>query len=200
MSPRKIIFAAMIALTVCSSPLPASESEDPSGWKEIANYRGWKIISLRLTGLEKQVAREIGQGLELAEEGAVLYERSLGQDIERIRLFLSLRGYPYSAVSPSISPAEEGKELSLDLHVDPGPPVIVRSVEITGLPDQFRETVQNRTRMKAGSVFSDAALAADKSAIVEILSKAGHARARACLLYTSPSPRDRTRSRMPSSA
>ena len=39
------------------------------------------------------------------------------------------------------------------------------------------------------------------------ISKAGHdvtvynrTKAKACLLYTSPSPRDRTRSRMPSSA
>ena len=31
-------------------------------------------------------------------------------------------------------------------------------------------------------------------------SRAAKAEARACLLYTSPSPRDRTRSRMPSSA
>ena len=32
------------------------------------------------------------------------------------------------------------------------------------------------------------------------VSKVGHIRVFACLLYTSPSPRDRTRSRMPSSA
>ena len=34
----------------------------------------------------------------------------------------------------------------------------------------------------------------------EILDDTGHVRANACLLYTSPSPRDRQKSRMPSSA
>ena len=38
----------------------------------------------------------------------------------------------------------------------------------------------------------------NKSAIIE--SRAIHIIDSACLLYTSPSPRDRTRSRMPSSA
>ena len=34
----------------------------------------------------------------------------------------------------------------------------------------------------------------------EVFSEHGHAQRTPCLLYTSPSPRDRTRSRMPSSA
>ena len=34
----------------------------------------------------------------------------------------------------------------------------------------------------------------------EFLNPGGSVKDRACLLYTSPSPRDRTRSRMPSSA
>ena len=36
--------------------------------------------------------------------------------------------------------------------------------------------------------------------IINMKENRGHARCIACLLYTSPSPRDRTRSRMPSSA
>ena len=36
--------------------------------------------------------------------------------------------------------------------------------------------------------------------VMELLTKAQSALAKACLLYPSPSPRDRTRSRMPSSA
>ena len=35
---------------------------------------------------------------------------------------------------------------------------------------------------------------------LEPLGGGGHAGGQVCLLYTSPSPRDRTRSRMPSSA
>ena len=39
-----------------------------------------------------------------------------------------------------------------------------------------------------------------KPGIIKILSKSGDENYYVCLLYTSPSPRDRTRSRMPSSA
>ena len=42
--------------------------------------------------------------------------------------------------------------------------------------------------------------APDAGVIVKIIKQNGETVASGCLLYTSPSPRDRTRSRMPSSA
>jgi outer membrane protein insertion porin family len=190
MSWNKIIFAAHIILAASTCPLPAQVPEkpafepapasgNPSGWQEISNYRGWKIKSLKLTGLEKFRSQEIKRGLELYEKDAVLYERSLGRDIDRIRLFLALRGHPYSVVSPSISPTDGKKEVAIILTVDPGPPVLVGAVKIDGLPARFSETARNSINLKVGTVFSDAALAEDKSSIIEILAKAGYARASA---------------------
>ena len=46
----------------------------------------------------------------------------------------------------------------------------------------------------------EAALARSQSKLNIIPKEAGEKISQACLLYTSPSPRDRTRSRMPSSA
>ena len=52
----------------------------------------------------------------------------------------------------------------------------------------------------AGASFYDAALVVEELAKVCTLSARIAVETNICLLYTSPSPRDRTRSRMPSSA
>ena len=57
----------------------------------------------------------------------------------------------------------------------------------------YHESILQDT-VKAYVVFSDVGLAIDNKSVLEGLPLIG------CLLYTSPSPRDRTRSRMPSSA
>ena len=52
----------------------------------------------------------------------------------------------------------------------------------------------------SGSAFTMNLPAGSAGAIVSVADYAGTWQTNACLLYTSPSPRDRTRSRMPSSA
>jgi outer membrane protein insertion porin family len=157
---------------------PSPATGDPAIWDEISNYRGWKVKSLSLTGPDKTYTGELQKGLELAEENAALYERSLTRDIGRIRLFLALRGYPYSKVSVSVSAREDRREVDLVLDIDPGPPVKVSALEINGLPEDFRETVAEKVKTRAGSVFSDRVMVADELAVLETLRNAGHARAR----------------------
>ena len=170
------IILILAVLTLAAAPAyPATD--DPGFWKEISNYRGWKIKSLSLTGIDKNYSDELQKGLELEHDEAVLYERSLRRDVERINLFLALRGYPYSSVTPSVSPREDKREIELVLSVDPGPPVIVGSLEINGLSDHFMEEATEKVKLKAGTVFNDAAVLASKEAVLEILMKAGHARA-----------------------
>ena len=119
------------------------------------------------------------KGLELGDKEAVLYEQSLGRDVDRIHLFLALRGYPYSQISPSINPKEEKREIELILDIDPGPPVIVSEVKMAGLPDRFGEQAMKGIKTRTGSIFSDAAMVSDEKTLLEILMKAGHARASA---------------------
>ncbi len=152
-------------------------TDDPGFWKEISNYRGWKIKSLTLTGIEKNYSKELQKGLELEDDDAVLYERSLRRDVERINLFLAQRGYPYSSVTSSVSPIENKREIEIELSVDPGPPVIVESLEINGLPDRFMEEATEKIKLKAGAIFIDDAVLASEEAVLEVLMKAGHARA-----------------------
>ena len=53
---------------------------------------------------------------------------------------------------------------------------------------------------RIGSAIAHALHAENYNVMVHYRSSAGAAEGLICLLYTSPSPRDRTRSRMPSSA
>ena len=157
-------------------PAAASSPGNPS-WKKISNYRGWKITSLSLTGLDESTAKTMEKSLETGTDDAVLYERTLRRDISRIRLFLSRRGWPYSSVTPSVVPGEEAKEVSLTLDIDPGPPVVVESVKTTGMPESLAEEAAARMKTVAGAVFTDDALAGDEETIVAILMREGYARA-----------------------
>jgi len=183
-----LAFLAISASPVCPaqehatdrSTIDPSPAKDTSGfWKEISNYRGWQINSLSITGLDGVFTNELKKGLELEEKDAVLYERNLKRDIDRIRLFLALRGYPYSDVSPSVSPREDKREVELIFNVDQGPPVIVSYLEIRGIPDHFMEEARAEVKLKTGAVFSDNDMTTDEEKILEILRKAGHTRASA---------------------
>ncbi len=154
-------------------------ADDTAIWDKISNYRGWEVSSLSLTAPDKTYIDELEKGLELKEKDAALYERSLERDLDRIRLFYALRGYPYSTVSLSVSAKEDKREIKLTLDIDPGPPVRVSGLQINGLPEHFREPAAEKMKTKAGSIFSDNDLVADEIAVLEILREAGHARATA---------------------
>ena len=82
-----------------------------------------------------------------------------------------------------VSVADKGSMASAgrDLNLSPS----VMSKNLSALEDRLGARLLTRTTRSVS------------------LTEVGHAyldRARSCLLYTSPSPRDRTRSRMPSSA
>ncbi len=169
----------LVILTFLAFAAPLHADEDPAIWAEISNYRGWKVRSLSLTGLDKTTTDELQKGLELTEKEAVLYERSLTRDIGRIRLYFARRGYPYSIISTSVSAQEDRREIELVLDIDRGPPVIVSSLDIDGLPEHFSDEAREKVRTRAGTVFSDDLLVADEETVLEILMKAGHARASA---------------------
>ena len=168
----------LIILTFLAFAVPVHADEDPAIWNEVSNYRGWKVKSLSLTGIDKTYISELEKGLELEDDEAALYERSLRRDVDRIRLFLALRGYPYSVVTPSVSAREDKRQVEVVLDIELGPPVKVSSLEINGLPEHFSDEVRENVKTKAGMIFSDGIMVADEQAVLEILRKAGHARAR----------------------
>ena len=78
-----------------------------------------------------------------------------------------------------------------------------RRVSQETIRDYFQESAQVymvRTMARKKAAIKKAALAACKTLAEKAQVEAFFAEIKTCLLYTSPSPRDRTRSRMPSSA
>jgi len=168
--------AAFITLlfALLAAPGPRGEEQAP----DVSGYRGWKISSLELDGVDRDLAGTMRKGLGLSEKGATLYEQDLSRDESRIRLFLARRGYPYSVVTARFTPHKNKREVKLVLDVDPGPPVTVGSIDLRGLP---RALIDDGTPdllpLKRGSILTDDALETSRSLVLERLRKAGHARA-----------------------
>ena len=92
----------------------------------------------------------------------------------------------------------------IDFEYTPGEEIFTFP-EDTGLPFLFdvdEELTDNPTAMDAvGEMLDEAETLAEKAkAAIKAALADEDSRYHSCLLYTSPSPRDRTRSRMPSSA
>lgn len=163
-----------IALALFASPEPRGERPHAG----VADYRGWGISSLELTGLDGVTARELRKGLALAGKDAALYEKELAGDIDRIRLFMARRGYPYSGVAVLISPQKEKRAVALTLEVDPGRPVIVESIETRGVPgDLLAGKASGRLPLKRNKVFTEENFASSRTMVLDGLLEAGHARA-----------------------
>ena len=99
------------------------------------------------------------------------HEDELAGDMDRIAALYRLEGYYQAKAEYSLTPDETNKAVAIKIHIEEGKPV---------------RTERLRIRLAGGA------------------HPATHARIDAkswdCLLYTSPSPRDKRQSRMPSSA
>ena len=79
-------------------------------------------------------------------------------------------------------------------HIDHGKTSLVKALTGTDT-DRLREEKERGMTIDLGFAFLDHSIT-----IIDVPGHEKFIRNMACLLYTSPSPRDRTRSRMPSSA
>jgi len=171
-------FRTVIAALFLAVALAASAAAQPDVWDEISNFKGWPVSKLVVTGVDKGTRKQIHEGLRLARDG-VLYRQQLQEDIDRIRLFLAQRGYPFSQVTPAIEPDQLERELVLTLEIDKGPPVITQAFAVANIPEAHLARVGASLRMRAGDVFTDADLESDIEAVVEELKREGHAHAQA---------------------
>jgi len=72
-------------------------------------YGGWTVESIEITGIPKQLAATIGDGLALNVRSGFLglkkphfREKHLLEDVERIRYFLARHGYPAAVIEPRL--------------------------------------------------------------------------------------------------
>ncbi len=144
----------------------AEESADP------AAFKGWVASSLEIAGLEKGLAEDLAKGLALSGQKKflrtrrpVFYPETLGEDIRRSRLFMARHGYPYAQVAPAFEPSPEQRRVRVILNVRPGPPVLVVSAQVEGIPPPLAGHIPSASRIPPGSRFSEAEFEATTRAL-----------------------------------
>jgi outer membrane protein assembly factor BamA len=159
---------------------PARSQEE---WRASV-YKGWTVTSVEIQGVEKKMATDIEDGLALAlstgflkSKAPVFYPRTLNEDIRRISLFLARRGYPHARVTPRFDPHTRHELLRVVFDIDLGPPVIITSTRIEGLPPALQDEGLEIVASDAGAVFVDKRVERITVALDSLLTYSGYARA-----------------------
>lgn len=179
---RTAIVAVLIAVLLLAAGRPAAGTE----WSEEAgHYRGWKVTALEIRGLKDPLAARLQKGLALNASSRLIFgstvafqPRLLEEDLSRSRLWLSRQGYPRAQVDPVFLPQRRGRRLALRLDVDPGPPTVIDSVAVTGLPAGTTLPVPSPIGIDRGQRFVDDQVLASEKSLLGWLRSAGHADAR----------------------
>lgn len=175
---------ALIIALVFATPAAFSAYGQPADvWEKVSNYKGWPVVKLQLSGVDKDMAKQLSRGLVLEGDDAVLYEQHLREDIARIKLHLARRGFPYAQVTPAVEPDEERRRVKLSLGIDRGPAVTVNSYTLVGVSDVHVDRVMAALRIREGDVFVDEHFHADVETVIEELQKEGHAHAEAAAAF-----------------
>ena len=113
----------------------------------------------------------------LGREKAQLYEQTLREDIRRAELYLAQRGYPHASIEARFKPKRGDREVELTLKVEPGPPVVVDSVSVEGMPDHLAAKAHEVMAVDPRSVFVESKIKGTVRELKSLLNRAGHARA-----------------------
>jgi len=175
------VAACAVALTLLwGLRTPARAQEE---WRTSA-YKGWTVTSVEIQGVDKQTAADLEKGLALAlstgllkSKRPVFYPRTLSEDIRRIMLFLARRGYPHAHVTPRFDPHTRREWLRVIFDVDPGPPVVIASALVEGLPSALVDEGRAIVASDAGAVFVDKRVEHITVALDSLLAYSGYARA-----------------------
>jgi outer membrane protein insertion porin family len=180
------VLALVLVLVLPAGARSQEVSQDPD------SYKGWKISGVQIEGLaQKDLVSEIRGGISLTRKKGFIfkhylnfYPKDLEQDVQRIRLLLARRGYPYARVEPGFAPESSKEEVKVTLAVEHGPPVMVTDLQINGLSGT-NDCRQLQLPCSPGHRFSEPALAKSLDQLVEKLKQQGHARATATSKITS---------------
>jgi outer membrane protein assembly factor BamA len=146
-------------------------------------YRGWTVSRFDIEGIESELASGLKRGLALATTSGILgsqrapfFPEKLDEDLQRARLYLARRGYPYARLTPTVEPRTKSERLAIVLHVSLGSGVRTRSVFLDSLPADLH-AADFDLPLEAGSLFIDTDVQKSVQALVETLRSRGYARA-----------------------
>jgi outer membrane protein assembly factor BamA len=163
----------ILLVLLCAPPVHGQEDV----WQYGRNFKGWEVKSLTITGLPGRQTSDVRKGLALDEDGAVLYEKILREDIDRIALFMARIGYPYTTVSLDVEPSRSGRKIHLTLDVNPGPAVRVTGVTVSGVPEDVPDRSIRVLPFADGDIFVESLQQQYNDAVLEALRESGYARA-----------------------
>lgn len=180
MATQTVLASALFVLHLSGLFHPLYAQAD---WQASA-YKGWTVTAVKIQGLDKHTASELKNGLALALSKGFLgttrpifYPQTLEQDIDRTLLFLTRRGYAHAQVTPSFDPQPKHEELVVILEVDTGPPVIIRSTRVIGMPPLLERNAIELATTGGDSLFVDNHVDRATASLDSLLTYAGHARA-----------------------
>jgi len=165
-------------LLLCTALLLGSTLPAQAQWeREASAYKGWNTSGVKVRGLDDKMASSLKAGLALSDK-PVFYARLLEEDVSRTALFLARRGYPYASVDAAFEPDHSKKALRVVLIIDRGPPVIVGSVSLKGVPEHLEAEAGSGVAVKPGAVFADQNAAGTEETLRALLEDSGYARAK----------------------
>jgi len=182
--PTAARLAVFVLATLGFAVVFACSANAQQDWQASA-YKGWTVTAVEIRGLDEDVSSELSKGLALAQSTGflgsrrpVFFPQTLNQDIDRTFLFLARHGYPHATVEPSFDPNPKRERLNLTLTIDRGPPVIIVSAPVTGMPPSLDTETREVVTLASGSVFVDEEVDRVSLALDSILAYAGYAKAK----------------------
>ena len=179
--PPGLILACALASAIATGVLTPAHSQEE--WRASA-YKGWTVVSIEIQGVDKKMTSDLENGLALAlstgflkSKAPIFYPRTLNEDIRRILLFLARNGYPHAHVTPSFDPHTRHERLRVVFEVKPGPPVVIETASVKGLPPALTDKGLEIIESDAGTVFVDERVERISVALDSVLTYAGYARA-----------------------
>jgi len=178
--PRGLILLLLLCLMVFISAVPC-RADQKTNW---VLYNKWEITAFDVAGVPDAWSGELTKGLALSGRWKLFRGQQrppfsvavLAEDLERIRLFLAVRGYPAAQVVPQAVPAPTSRQLALTIVVTLGEPVRIAQVNFNGWPDgvAFPDTT-NKRFMTQGQIVADDLVAQGLQAVLIHLQNSGYA-------------------------
>ncbi len=156
-------------------------ADEPVNWSQ---YNNWEITSFDVTGAPDGLAGDLKGGLAMTGQWKLLSDHQrppfsaqiLAEDLERIRLFLAVRGYPAAQVLPAAVPEARSRQVAVVINVTPGEPVRIGEIRFSGWPEGVAvPDTADHEFLRVGQIVEDEVVSNGRAAVRDYLQNSGYA-------------------------